>query len=98
MSDVRARRKRRTRAQWQEIIGRGGVSGQSVEAFCAAELVSPASYYLWRKRLAAQDVGGTVSALAPARFVELGPVMGTPRDWDVELELGGEVVLRLRRS
>ena len=97
MSEVRARRQRRTRAQWQEIIRRGEVSGQSVETFCAAESVSPASYYLWRKRLAAQEVDGTESATTPARFVELGPVTATPRGWDVELELGREVVLRLRR-
>ncbi len=98
MSEVRTRRARRTRAQWQEIIRRGERSPQSVEAICTAESVSTASYYLWRKRLRAEGSDSAVCRTSPAHFVELGPLAAAPSDWDVELELGGEVVLRLRRS
>ena len=98
MSEVRTRHKRRSREQWQEIIRRGASSPQSVEAFCAGESVSTASYYLWRKRLRVEGNGSAEHQSSSAHFVELGPLAAAPSGWDVELELGGEVVLRLRRS
>ena len=97
MSEVRAGGRRRTRAQWEEIIRRGQTNGQSIGAFCAAESVSTASYYLWRKRLTAGGNGGGVREPGAGKFVELGPVPGS-RGWEVEVELGGEVVVRFRRG
>ena len=38
---------------WRDLIDRWKASGQSVAAFCAAHGVSPATFYAWRKRLAA---------------------------------------------
>src|SRR3989339_446104 len=39
-------------ALWQERIRRFRRSGQTVAGFCAAEGVSTASFYQWRRRLA----------------------------------------------
>ena len=97
MVEERSRGRRRSRTQWQALIRRGEASGQSVSAFCAAESVSPASYYLWRKRLTAGGDGDGVREPGAGKFVELGPVPES-RGWEVEMELGGEVVVRFRRG
>jgi hypothetical protein len=39
---------------WRDLIDRCKASGQSVAAFCAAHRVSQATFYAWRKRLAAR--------------------------------------------
>ncbi len=97
MAEGRSRRRRRSRDQWREIVRRGEASGLSVEAHCAAESVSTASYYLWRRRLG-RERGVEEGAPEPSpRFVELG-ALAAPGGWEVALELGGEVVLRIRRG
>ena len=56
---------------WQDLIDRWKASGQSVVAFCAAHRVSPATFYAWRKRLAAQARCTTrpTRAFAPVRII-----------------------------
>ena len=99
---IRRPRVRRNAEQWQDIIHRFQQSGQTRDAFCAEHTLALSTFSRWRQRLR------TLSAL-PSRspeaisFVEL-PVaddaMGVPSsvDWDVELQLGADIVLRLRRS
>jgi transposase-like protein len=56
---------------WRDLIDRWKASGQSVAAFCAANRVSQATFYTWRKRLA-NRTGGTTQpapAFAPVRVV-----------------------------
>jgi hypothetical protein len=38
---------------WRDLIDRWKASGQSIAAFCATHRVSQATFYAWRKRLAA---------------------------------------------
>jgi hypothetical protein len=96
------RRARRGRAQWQGLLERAAHSPLSIAAFCRGEDVSTASFYSWRKRLGAATPGGAVAegAAEDGAFLELG-VLGSeaagPVPWDIELELGAGVVLRLRR-
>ena len=56
---------------WRNLIDRWKSSGQSVAAFCAANHVSPATFYSWRKRLAAPgpDTTDPVPTFAPVRVV-----------------------------
>ena len=56
---------------WRDLIDRWKTSGQSVAAFCATHHVSQATFYSWRKRLAAQTGCATppASAFAPVRVV-----------------------------
>ncbi len=99
---IRRPRVRRNTEQWQDIIHRFEQSGQTRDAFCAEQALALSTFSRWRQRLRA------LSALPPRSneaisFVEL-PVaddaMGVPSsvDWDVELQLGADIVLRLRRS
>jgi hypothetical protein len=83
------------------LIERAERSPLSVRAFCAAQGVSTASFYLWRKRLGA---GIEAAQPAAASFLDLGElaahvgarVEGTG-GWEAELALGDGLVLRLRR-
>lgn len=51
---------------WQEIMGRQAGSGLSVRQFCAAEGVSQASFYAWRRKLG-KPTGGKKSQTPIAR-------------------------------
>ena len=89
---------RRSRGQWQSLLARAERSPLSVRAFCAAQGISTASFYLWRKRL------GVEREQEEARFLDLGALAahaGAGADdsggWEVELALGDGLVLRLRR-
>ena len=56
---------------WRDLIDRWKASGQSVAAFCAAHGVSQATFYAWRKRLAARtpSTARTAPAFAAVRVV-----------------------------
>ena len=98
------RRARRTAAQWRKLIERFDRSGQTRGKFCAANGLALSTFDLWRRKL------GETQAAADEEhreslFVELtnatepagsrtATVTGA---WEVELELGAGMVLRLRR-
>ena len=56
---------------WRDLIDRWKASCHSVAAFCAAHHVSQATFYAWRKRLAARPRCQTppAPAFAPVRVV-----------------------------
>ena len=76
----------RGEAEWRELLAEFARSGQSQKAFCAERGLSTTTLRSWRNRLEAGRSRG---------FVEIAPPAGP--DWDVELSLGADVVLRLRR-
>ena len=85
------RRIRRSRDEWRRLIDEQAGSGQTPAAFCAARGISVGSLQNWRRRL-----GASSATLGP--WVELGMLAeAKPAAWDVELDLGNGVCLRLRR-
>ena len=56
---------------WRDLMDRWKGSGQTVAAFCASHHVSQATFYSWRKRLAAAGPDTTTPAptFAPVRVV-----------------------------
>ena len=87
---------RRSRAQWQQLIAEQASSGLGQGAFCAVHGLASSSFRNWKRRLEAGGVPERGSA--PAAFVELAPRPAPAATaWDVELELGDGVVLRVRR-
>jgi hypothetical protein len=93
---------RRSRAQWQSLLARAERSPLSVRAFCAAQGISTASFYLWRKRLGVERE--QEEAPTAASFLDLGELaahVGAGAEgtggWELELALGDGLVLRLRR-
>lgn len=92
-STTLTRRPRRSEQEWRAVMAQFARSGLGSEVFCAREGIAPSTFWGWRSRL---QRGGQAKAASPGSpFVELVP--GTPsREFDIELDLGRGVVLRLR--
>lgn len=94
---------------WWAIVQRQMESGLSQVAFCAAEGLSVSSLQNWKRKFVRE---GRFSQAPPAPgapwFAELAvpetegepePAGGpAPLAWQIELELGGGVVLRIHRT
>lgn len=87
---------RRSEHEWRELLARFEQSGQTQEQFCADQDLVLSSFTRWRQKLRSASQGQPTAA-AEALFVELSSESAEQR-WDVELELGAGVVLRLRRA
>lgn len=81
----------RTRGEWEELVREFERSGLSRQRFCADAAVPVSSFDYWRRKLRRER------ATASGAFIELPPI-SSKSGWDVELELGGGRVLRLRRG
>ncbi len=76
----------RSPAEWRALMADYEASGLTQVKFCQSRGVSRKTFQSWRRRL---GLTGTTP------FVELTPpLVGS---WDVELELGDGMVLRVRR-
>jgi putative transposase len=93
MTETTRRHVRRRRSDWQQLIDEQARSGQSQRAFCAARALSAKSFQHWKRQLA------TTAAAPSLPWLELGALLERPvaAGWDLELELGAGVCLRLRR-
>lgn len=94
---------RRSPAQWRSLVDAFSRSSETRKQFCSRHGVAPSTFSWWQRRLRDVRLPAPVDAArAPGLFVELSgqPTGATPSmpPWDVELELGGGVVLRLRRT
>lgn len=81
----------RTRGEWEELIGKFEQSGVSRQRFCAEASIPVSSFDYWRRKLRRER------ATTSGGFIELPAISSRP-SWDVELDLGGGMVLRLRRG
>jgi putative transposase len=93
---------------WWAIVQRQRESGLSQVAFCAAEGLSVSSLQNWKRKFVREGrFSGAPSAPAAPWFAELAvpepgvepepPVLAPPA-WQIELELGGGLVLRIQRA
>ena len=96
---VTPRRVRRSREEWRALVSRFEESSQTREAFCAQMGLSVSTLRRWCSRF--RERPRPAVSRAPV-FVELPAeekrVEASVHPWEVELQLGGGVVLRLRRA
>jgi hypothetical protein len=77
-------------------------SGLSQTAFCKRRKIALSTFAHWKRRLAAP---GTAPGSGPrdgsdspsSAWIDLGALPGSDAGWDIELDLGGGICLRLRR-
>ncbi len=81
----------RSEDEWRAILADYEASGMTQSGFCESRALSRKTFRNWRRRL-----GHPVAGKAGS-FVEVAPPADNP-GWDVELEPGGGMILRLRRS
>lgn len=89
------RRRRHSAAQRSAVLARYAGSGMSVAEFCRSELISVATLRRWQSEARGDDAP---HAVAPAGFVDLGAVGGGGSAVTIEVDLGGGVLLRVRRG
>lgn len=98
---------------WRAILERFSRSELTVQAFCQQEVVSVASFYLWRSKLAGSQErsrpGRAVTRQPKADFLDLGtldththeacpPAQIASSRFELRLDLGGGLQLHLVRS
>jgi transposase-like protein len=93
------RRIRRSREEWEVLVTRYEESGQTPERFCAEMGIGQSTLRRWCSRL--RERSPAPGSRSPV-FVELPSEQKQPgstaQPWEVEVQLGAEVVLRLRRT
>lgn len=93
---------RRSPAQWRSLVEAFSHSSETRKQFCARHGVALSTFDWWQRRLRGEHLATASVVGSPALFVELSgqPTGVTPSvsPWDVELELGAGVVLRVRRA
>jgi transposase len=83
------------RQTWAERLARFASAGLTTAQFCAAEGVSVASFYLWKRRLAAQGFSAGPELSRPEAGPRFLPVRLADKTPAIELVLPGGAVLRL---
>lgn len=91
-------RTRRTADQWQKLIAEQAVSGMSQEAFCKEKRLALSTFANWKRRLGSEPAVGDEQAPERSTWIDLGSLGARSSGWDIELDLGDGVCLRLRRG
>lgn len=88
------RRPRKTKTQWQAILADFHQSNLSASAYCQEQGLAYGTFAKWRQRLAqvepAEKTAELIELMSP---VPVAP--SKPGHWQVELELGNGMTLRV---
>jgi len=90
-------RTQRTRSQWKSLVDDLSTSGLTKTAFCKKHGIATSCLYRWQKIFAGNsvaaefiDITGPVASTLPTP-----PLADANTHWQVELELGAGIVLRI---
>jgi len=89
---------RRTADQWRRLIAEQAGSGMSQEAFCKDRRLALSTFANWKRRLASEPVVEDEPGPDSPQWIDLGHLGASRSGWDIELDLGDGVCLRLRRG
>lgn len=93
-------RLRRTKAQWKALLEEYSTSGLTQAAFCQMHRIATSSLFKWQKYFASQPAASDFVDITESLAQAPSPFADSGRDnhWQVELELGPGVVLRMRTT
>ena len=94
----RSIRPRRTAKQWQALITEQAECGLSQSAFCKRKRLALSTFSLWKRRLLEAEPESADQVENPSTWIDLGQLASDRSCWDIELDLGEGVCLRLRRG
>ena len=90
----------RTQEQWKALLEEFNTSGLTRAAFCKKHRIATSSLYRWQQlfddRAGDAEFLDVTEPLANAPKPHPAPVRDN--DWQIELELGAGIVLRLRTT
>jgi len=98
MASNGSRYRRRDTSEWSALLAEQAASGQSQRAFCAAQGVALSSFCAAKRRLGGGSDGDGAPAREAAEFVAIPVGALGAASWEIELDLGEGVVVRLRRG
>jgi len=99
--------RRRNKQQWQQLINDQQRSGLSQKAFCRQQGIAVATFGYWKRKLQPVLEATKQQSGAGAPWLELSHLPPPSRDdaeidravdWQIELELGHGVYLRLKSA
>ena len=92
-------KQKRSREAWHRIMASYEASGLTQKEFCSQNDVAPSSFAKWRQKLLG-DCGSDGQHLEKSLFMALPLQRMLPEapSWDIELDLGNGMALRLRKA
>lgn len=90
-------RRRRSVSEWSSIVADHRVSGLSAQAYCDRSDLALSTFTKWRRRMRVQAKSSESGFVAVGCETQVEQTNSTPR-WDLELDLGDGMALRLRRG
>lgn len=91
---VKERRIQRTQAQWAQVISEQAESGLTQEVFCERHDVGLGAFGKAKRQLS--RVGDVRSLNGTSEFVSVPVEPTLSGQWEVELSVGRDVVIRIR--
>jgi len=89
----------RTQEQWKALLDEYNTSGLTRAAFCKKHRIATSSLYRWQQLFEHASNADFIDVTEPlADAPKPHPVPVRDNDWQVELELGAGIVLRLRTT
>ncbi len=91
----RKRRQRRSRTEWSELVAQQQASNLTQHEFCIQHGLSRKTFGNWKRRLDREAASNSLDS--PWIEVAPHPQPTVSASWEIELDLGDGVVLRMRR-
>jgi hypothetical protein len=89
----------RTQDQWKDLLEEFNTSGLTRAAFCKKHRIATSSLYRWKQLFEHTSNADFIDVTEPlTNASEPNPVPVHDNDWQVELELGSGIVLRLHTT
>ena len=89
----------RTQEQWKALLEEFNTSGLTRAAFCKKHRIATSSLYRWQQLFERARNADFIDVTEPlVNAPESHPTPVRDNDWQVELELGSGIVLRLRTT
>ncbi|MEK6807384.1 MAG: transposase [Pseudomonadota bacterium] len=95
VSSSEGRRRRHSAAERRAVLERLASSGERVSAFCRSESINVGTLRRWQAAGSSVREDHKPRLSAPSGFLDLGALGGAIT---IEVDLGGGVVLRVRRG
>lgn len=92
---------KRTSREWRDLVKAYGKRSCTRDEFCRRHGVAVSTLDWWRRKFDGKASTARVQKIAPStglNFIDLTPSPADRPGWDIELDLGTGLVLRLRRS
>jgi len=91
MKKLKTRQPRRTREEWQVLVANFNAAESDLQTYCDRVGVTINRFHIWQQRFQQ-----SAFVELPATTPKIETIRDT-QDWDIELILGHDITLRMRR-